>query len=248
MSETRFQSLPPTRWSLIARAAGDDQEALIELLKLYIPALGAHLRFARRVDPDEAEDILQSFLLEKVLEKPLLASARRERGRFRSFVLRALDNFLIDWRRRRQRRFESQALALEEGSEDEAAGEPSELAETAWAAEVVREALRRTEAYCLEAGHETCWKLFDARLLAPALRDEKPRPYGEVVGALGIASPREAANKLTTAKRIFIRCLRQVVEGYVKGPLDEVDGEILELKRILEGAKAWPAEEERGSA
>ena len=247
MPETRFQDLPPTRWSLIARAAGEDQEALGELLRLYLPALKAHLRFQRRVDDHEADDILQSFLLEKVLEKPLLASARRERGRFRSFVLRALDNFFIDGRRRRQNRFEEQALPLEGESEDVAACAPSELAETAWAIEVVREALRRAEAYCRETDRETCWKIFDARVLAEAFRDEKPLPYGKVVKALGIASPGDAYNQLNTAKKIFVRCMREVVEGYIRGSAEEVDDELLELKRILEAAKAWPTQKERRS-
>jgi hypothetical protein len=97
-------NFPATRWSLVARVGAPNQdghEALSELLRSYLPALRAHLVYRKRLPPDEAEDLLQEFVAHKVLQKNLLAQADRELGKFRTFLLTALDRFLANWRRDR---------------------------------------------------------------------------------------------------------------------------------------------------
>src|SRR4051812_38640775 len=87
---------PMTQWSLVARAGQPPAEAraaLDVLLRRYAPALRAHLLLDRRMSGDrsKAEDVLQGFVADKVLERNLIALADRERGRFRTFLLAALD-------------------------------------------------------------------------------------------------------------------------------------------------------------
>jgi hypothetical protein len=74
--------------------------SLEQLLALYLPALKAHLTETKRIDPDKAEDLLQTFVSAKFLEQNLPAQADQTRGRFRTFVLTALDHFISDQRRR----------------------------------------------------------------------------------------------------------------------------------------------------
>lgn len=244
MLENDFGRFPTTSWSLIARASGADQEALAALLELYIPALEAHL--TRRVAPQDARDILQSFVTEKVLDKPLVTSARQDRGKFRAYVLAALNNFCTDWWRRRRKQVDAEAASLDENSEVASRDEScSGIVETAWATQVVRESLRRMESYCKRTGQQVCWEIFDCRLLGPALREEGLEQYSSVVKRLGLSSPREAANRLTTAKRIFTRHLRGVIHGYVQGATDEVDEELRDLKVILENTEDWPSPTDR---
>ncbi|QDU69311.1 RNA polymerase sigma factor [Engelhardtia mirabilis] len=84
-----------TRWSIVARAgAGAAPErgaALAELCELYWYPVYA---FARRrgADPTDAEDHVQAFFAD-LLERGDIARADRERGRFRSFLLAAFNNF-----------------------------------------------------------------------------------------------------------------------------------------------------------
>ncbi len=59
----------------------------------------AHLGFKFRAGEHEAQDLLQSFVAEKILEKELLGQANPVRGRFRTFLLNALDHFVISQRR-----------------------------------------------------------------------------------------------------------------------------------------------------
>ena len=95
-----------TRWSLVERGGADPvlrREALGSLFTLYFPALRAHLVVKRRLSPDAADELLQGFAADRVLGKRFLGHVDRAKGRFRSFLLRCLENYRIDnWRERPQ--------------------------------------------------------------------------------------------------------------------------------------------------
>jgi hypothetical protein len=63
---TQPQRFPTTHWSLVdlARAGRGtlQRNALDQLLTRYWPALKAHLVVKKRIDPDEAEDLVQGFI------------------------------------------------------------------------------------------------------------------------------------------------------------------------------------------
>ena len=229
------KKLPITSWTLITRASGQDQEALAELLKLYFPALKTHLITRKGIEFHEAEDIVQSFVMRKVLGRSLLATARKERGRFRTYVLHALENYCIDWWRGSKKRLENEAVGLDgDLALTAAAGATNDGAETEFAAEVVHEAIRQTRDHCEHEGLEASWEIFDVRVLAPILRDEPAAEYSVLLKKFGLKSPRDAANRLTTAKRIFARTLRNLVDGYVCGGPEDIDTEIQDLKKLLD--------------
>src|SRR5579859_3116253 len=95
---------PTTHWSLVARAGDGDaktrEEALADLLHEYLVPLKAHLVRTRRLEASRADDLLQSFLADKVLEQDLIGRADRKKGKFRTFLLHALDGFVTDCLRR----------------------------------------------------------------------------------------------------------------------------------------------------
>jgi len=73
-------------------------EALERLCRTYWFPLYAYVR-RRGYDAEEAKDLTQEFFL-RLLQKHYLAHADRSKGRFRSFLLTALNHFLAnDWRR-----------------------------------------------------------------------------------------------------------------------------------------------------
>ena len=51
------------------------REALSELIAQYRPALRSHLVLRQRMDPDKADDLLQSFLCDKVVEQNFVERA-----------------------------------------------------------------------------------------------------------------------------------------------------------------------------
>src|SRR4051812_23478431 len=93
-------AFPQTQWTLLGRAgeatSDGQRQALGTILQRYMPALRTHLLLERRLAPERADDLLQSFVSRKVLEQKLIRQADRQRGRFRTFLLRTLNNFVID--------------------------------------------------------------------------------------------------------------------------------------------------------
>jgi len=85
-----------TRWSLVARATGDDHaaaaRALGELCELYWYPLYAFLRRTGR-DSERAADVVQGFFA-RLIEKRDFGELAPERGRFRAFLLAALQHHL----------------------------------------------------------------------------------------------------------------------------------------------------------
>lgn len=87
---------PTTRWTIVL-AAGDERsrkDALDWLCERYWYPLYAFLR-RRGHGPSEAQDLTQSFLA-SFLHRRSIEGADPNRGRFRSYLLGALKNFLAD--------------------------------------------------------------------------------------------------------------------------------------------------------
>lgn len=93
-SDARFSA---TRWSLVYGAkqwpSPEAFEALSKLCDIYRAPVYAFLR--RRYTPHDAEDLTQSFFAH-LLQKDFLKNVGQEKGRFRTFLLRCLKNFLIN--------------------------------------------------------------------------------------------------------------------------------------------------------
>jgi RNA polymerase sigma-70 factor (ECF subfamily) len=86
-----------TQWSMVlaaGRDSPDSEAALAALCEAYWQPLYAYVR--RRVaDVHRAQDLTQEFFAE-LLARRIVAVAQPERGRFRSFLLTALQNFLAN--------------------------------------------------------------------------------------------------------------------------------------------------------
>jgi RNA polymerase sigma-70 factor (ECF subfamily) len=98
-------TFPMTRWSLVITAgtpgSPEARSALEELCSVYWYPLYAFIRHKGN-PPDRALDLTQDFFA-RLLEKDLLRTIDRRKGRFRGFLRVACKNFLIDaWRRRRE--------------------------------------------------------------------------------------------------------------------------------------------------
>src|SRR5690242_5657939 len=87
-----------THWSIVLAAGGAGtpgaRHAWEELARVYWRPLYGHVRRRGRSHCD-AQDLVQAFF-ERLLEKPVIQQAQRDRGRFRTFLLAALDNFLAN--------------------------------------------------------------------------------------------------------------------------------------------------------
>src|SRR5436190_5497381 len=88
---------PSTHWSQVVNAGHGGlpggPAALEELCRAYWPPLYSFLR-RQGHSPHDAEDLVQGFLA-RVLAREDLAEVGPEKGRFRTFLLTSLRNFVI---------------------------------------------------------------------------------------------------------------------------------------------------------
>jgi RNA polymerase sigma-70 factor (ECF subfamily) len=210
------------------------REALERLLSCYLPALRAHLVFSKRLSTEDADDVLQDFVVGKILERDLIARADQELGKFRTFLLTALDRFLLNRIRAlgAKKRATAGAAALGDRAEQVADDGVANSYELAWARQVIAETVERMRADCQSSGRADVWDLFECRVLGPILENAEPVEYAELVRRFGFRSPSEASNVLVTAKRMYARLLRSVVAEYARDAA-ETESEIDELHRIL---------------
>lgn len=97
-SPSRHVEVPLTHWSMVRRAFPQDQpEACVrsqeEFCRIYWPVIHLFLRHKHHYSHHDAEDLAQSFVT-WLLAGDSMAKSRQEKGRFRSFLLAHLDNYV----------------------------------------------------------------------------------------------------------------------------------------------------------
>jgi hypothetical protein len=230
---------PSTMWTEVGLAGRFDDErslaALTSLLEKYYRPLQKHLQVKFQVEPDTAAEWLHGFYLQKIRLGNLLLVASRNKGRFRTFVLSALDRFVISEKRRNnaQKRLPRSLISIEDlppGSDPSVFDDDHESS-AEWGKEVVSKTLAKMKAECAAKGESRRWELFKSRLLEPVLNRSKPPPYETLQAQYGFESPAEASNCVITARRQFARLLREVIAEYVGE--EEVESEVRDLQRSL---------------
>lgn len=145
-----------TSWSLVVAAgdssAADRDHALTELCRAYWAPVYAYVRRAGHA-PAEACDLTQGFFC-RFIAREYFARADREKGRFRSYLLCSLKNFLNDAHERNhaQKRGSGQIVSLDQQlSEDNYHSDhstndsPDHLFERKWALTLLEQVLEQVE-------------------------------------------------------------------------------------------------------
>jgi RNA polymerase sigma-70 factor (ECF subfamily) len=239
-----------TRWSIVLASAGarsgenEATAALAELCRTYWRPVFAYLCRRGHNVPD-AQDLTQSFFL-KILEGGLLQRADPQRGRFRTLLLHALKNFLIDGYQKQAAK--KRGGGLEFISWDQLGEEsPAELSPTPpglqgcaadrlfdirWAATVVEQAQWRLGEECERRGRRRVFEVVRGHLSA----DRSEVCYTTLAGQLGIA---ETAVKrlLHRLRQRYRELLREEVAQTVARS-EDVDDEL----RYLCSTLAWESD------
>jgi RNA polymerase sigma-70 factor (ECF subfamily) len=179
-----------THWSVVQRAKDKSMAALNVLCSGYRAPLLVWLR-CRGQTPQDAEDVVQGFFAH-LLQQEFLASVGQEKGRFRTFLLNALQNYVRD---ARDRSFAAKRGggrlpdSLDETDEEgkllhqPAAGtsSPDAAFDKAWAQAVLARCLQRLEEEAAPSGHAELCRALEPALFkdhdAPSHRDTAAR-YG----------------------------------------------------------------------
>lgn len=220
-----------TRWSIVLAAQGKASrnafQSLEALCRQYWPPLYAYARH-RGFAQHDAEDLTQGFFAQ-LLEKEWLAAAKRECGRFRSFLLMALKRFMAnEWDRSRARKrgggcdlISLDAELAERLYAENAASLPAEsLYEKRWAFTLLETVMQR-----LRAEHEAAGKLAEFELLKPSLTaDRGDIRYEALAVDLGM-EPVSARSAVYRLRKRFREVFRDEVAGTVADP-EDVDAEM----------------------
>jgi RNA polymerase sigma factor (sigma-70 family) len=245
-SELRF--FATTRWSMVLSAANSESEgqtaraALAELCRTYWRPIFSFVCW-RGYSTEDAQDLTQDFFV-MILEDNWLQHADRNRGRFRSFLLKSLQNFLINAAEKNQvqkRGGDAEFVSWDDWMAEApsqlsmsphalASVAPEQLFDVRWAATVVEQALRRLREECEHKGRLRLFTVLSNYLAA----ERTDVSYAELSNKLGV--PESAVKKQLHKMRLRYRwLLRNEVTHTVEDPAD-VQDEIRYLCAVLGAA------------
>lgn len=203
---------PTTLWTVVLDAGADSEavrrEALEELIRSYWRPVYAYVR-RRGGDPETAKDLTQGFFA-ALLEREAFRGLSREGGKFRSYLLSTLRNFLAD--------ASDHARALKRGggvpamdfdAVDVVAGEtPDESFRKEWALSVIAQALQILRAAYAADGRAREFEAF-CRHLSYA---EAAPTYAQLAASLGV-SESDVRNRLHAARGRYAEAIRRVLRA-----------------------------------
>lgn len=238
---------PSTHWTAVIAAGRSQTEpeiaeaALAELCQTYWAPLYSFVR-SRRYTVHDAQDLTQSFFA-YLLEHKIYARVERQKGKFRSFLLASLKNFLThaaDRERALKRGGAQDFLPLHEEQVEEAESlfqthgamsSEDQIFDRSWAEALVAAGLERLSADYKDESKE---KLFNELRIFLTSGAEPLPSYAELATRLGMTESTLRTN-VTRLRARYRRVLRAEVRRTVDTEA-EVDEELHELLHVLTAA------------
>jgi len=231
-----------THWSLIENIQSSDdknRDLIGLLLGKYWKPVYCYLR-QKGYDNEQAKDLTQGFFHEIVLNLNLIQRADQSKGRFRSFLLYALNQYLMNEERRQtaQKHIPKDRIvslnAIEEPVLPQSIIEsgPEDSYNYAWVSALLDQVLSEVKRKCCEGGMETHWCVFRERVVKPMLNNSEPPSLTDICEEYGIESQKKASNMIVTVKRRFQGTLRQYIRSTVASE-SRMDDELREIMKFL---------------
>jgi len=225
-------------WMVVQEAGEADSqrssEALEQLCHAYWYPLYAFVR-RQGYSPEHSQDLTQEFF-RRLIEKKSIQSADPTRGRFRSFLLSSLRNFLAnEWERARTQKrggdaisFSLDAVNAEEQYQLEPADgrTPETIYDQRWAYALLERVMTQLREEFTDAGKADRFEAFSTFLL-----DDDSASQAELAVRLGMT---ESAVKsgIHRLRQRYGELLRQEVANTVSRP-EDAEREIVELFESL---------------
>ena len=235
-----------THWSLIDKVGSADHQnqALIGLLiNKYWKPVYCYLRHQGH-DNEQAKDLTQGFFHQVVLGRDLFDKADQARGRFRTFLLVALNRYLIQIQQKQtagKRIPRSKLVPLDNidvpdiDKVDDALS-PEGAFNYAWVSTLLEEVLEEVEATCRQRHLMVHWRAFQERILGPILEGHDPPALHYICERLKIENTTKASNMIGTVKKIFRGILEQHVRRSVLSD-EDMPEELTQIKRFFQKSR-----------
>ena len=237
----RGEVFATTRWTQVVAAgrgaSPDAERALAALCQAYWYPLYAYVR--RRVrSREDAEDLTQAFFA-RFLERNPLGGLSADRGRFRAFLLAALQNFLSNERDRSGRMKRGGCvphLSLDWSAADSRYGlevpdpaDPEREFDRAWAVSLLEQVVGRLRSECDGSGRAGLFEVARGYLML----GEEAIPHADAARRLGMEEGafRVAVHRL---RKRYRELLREELAWTLADP-SQVDDELRALQQALLG-------------
>jgi RNA polymerase sigma-70 factor (ECF subfamily) len=231
-----------TQWTLIEniKADQDRDRTLIDfLLRQYWKPVYYYLR-RKGFNNEDAKDLTQDFFHEVVLNRDMVGRADQTRGRFRSFLLFALNEYLTkqNIRERARKRIPKGRLVSLELTEETTLPQSVERASAeesyhyAWLSALLERVLADVRAECHREGMETHWALFYERIVKPIMGGQSVISLTDLSQEHGVSDAKKASNMIITVKRRFRTTLMQHARRTLLSG-DQASEEMEELLKYL---------------
>jgi len=232
-----------THWSEIrdARTQDDVRRKMVidSLIKKYWKPIYCYLR-RKGYENEPAKDLTQGFFHEMVLGKNLVRQADEARGRFRTFLLTALNHYATSTYRAEaagKRHPKDGIVSLEELDGESMhlmAGDmrPEDAFTYIWASVLMDGVIAEVKESCFKDGKTVYWEVFDARVLGPIIAGVEPIAVTDLCRQFGIENKAKVSNMVVTVKRRFQTAMARRVRQHVDAD-EEVEQEIRDLMTIL---------------
>lgn len=239
-TKSRFQT---THWSEIRSARTHDEArrriVIDGLIKRYWKPIYCYLR-RKGYGNEPAKDLTQGFFHKIVLGKDIVQQADEARGRFRTFLLTALNHYITSVHRANvagKRHPKDGVVSLEEFDEESMSlaakdMKPEDVFTYVWASVLMDDVLAEVKEGCLRDGKRIHWEVFRARVLDPIVVSTEPITVSELCKRFGIESKAKVSNMIVTVKRRFQAAMSSRVRQHVDSD-EEVKQEIQDLMKIL---------------
>jgi RNA polymerase sigma-70 factor (ECF subfamily) len=230
-----------THWSVVLAAGGDSspsaRAALEQLCRTYWYPLYAYAR-RRGQGPEDAQDLTQEFF-RRLLLSDWIARADQNKGRFRTFLLCGLENFLAnEWQKaqRIKRGGGREFIALDALNAEERyrleppdAASADKLFERRWALTLLERVLARLQAELSASGDAERFEALRSALLG----EPSPEGYAGLAKQFGVS---ESAVKswVRRLRQRYRELLREEVAHTVNSQ-EDVEDELRHLFRVLAG-------------
>jgi RNA polymerase sigma-70 factor (ECF subfamily) len=224
------RAFPPTEWTRIL-SCPHREAVLAELCQKYWKPIYCYLR-GMGFGNEQAKDLTQGFFTDKVLGQDLAAKAHREKGRFRSFLLRAVRNYAISIQRGG-----TTHLSLDDDHEiGDARNNPESEFNRAWADQLLQGVLEELELECRERNKLTHWRVFHDWLLEPQI-EQKREAMDQIRARHGVPDTSTAYHMIENIKRRFRSILRDRL-SVLGGSEEEIEMEIRDFIGIFSSGPA----------
>jgi len=231
-----------THWSLIEsiKAGQDKDRALIGLLlERYWKPVYCYLR-RQGHDNEQAKDLTQAFLHEVVLNRDLVRRADQTKGRFRSYLLYALNRYMAKQRLKEKalKRIPKEKLVHIDLVEPPALPESIANASAedsyhyAWLSALLERVFLDVKAECDKHEMGIHWVLFYERIAKPILENTPQPPLSRLCKEYNIEDPKKASNMIVTVKRRFQAILMRHARSTVLSE-DQASEELDDLFRFF---------------